>query len=404
MNILYVASKYHGGYEPLGFSHEHLNFFSTLNHLGFNIVHFDMMILTSKYGRRKANAMLREVEKSNNFDLMFTCLLTDQLDFKTVEAITERGDCITYNWFCDDRWRFNSYSCLWAPCFRWVSTTDQESLPKYKAIGYENVIKTQWACNQFLYKKLDLPLKYDVSFVGQIYGDREAIIENLRRQGIKVNTWGQGWPEGKVTQEEMNCIFAQSRINLNLSKVYGKLDVRVSTVQDRKAIENHLRQAGVEDALRRCLPSKMRRIINGGSKVVRALTKSSTKGADRYYASPAAPSKVPLTDIKARTFEVPSCGGFLLTGYAPSLEEYYDLGREIASYSEDEEIAELAKFYLDNEDARAKAALAGYRRTAASHTYVHRFEKIFQTMGLTFPDLDAALSGSIALGEVSEIE
>lgn len=403
MNVLYVASKYHDGHEHLGFSHEHLNFFSTLNHLGFNIVQFDMVVLSRKYGRRKANALLLEIEKSQKFDLMFTCLYTDQLDFKTVEQITERGNCITYNWFCDDRWRFNNYSCLWAPCFRWVSTTDAAALPRYKAIGYENVIKTQWAYNQFDHVKEDLPLRYDVSFVGQKYGDREAIISSLRDAGVRVNTWGGGWPDGKVSQQEMNRIFTQSRINLNPSKVYGKLAPTVSMPEDRRGIDSYFQRRETEEVLRRHLPSKMRRVINGGFRVVRALTKSSAAATVRYSSTAADPSAAPLTDIKARTFEVPSCGGFLLTGYAPGLEDYYQQNKEIVSYSEDSQIADLVKYYLVHEEERATIAAAGCQRTHSSHTYVHRFEHIFRTMGLSFPALKTALSGGIAPGDISEV-
>jgi spore maturation protein CgeB len=403
MNILYVASKYHDGRPEMGLSHEQCNFFDTLRRLGFNIVHFDPLVLGQKYGRRRANALLLEVEKSHNFDLMFTCLYIDQLDFKTVERITERGNCITYNWFCDDRWRFNSYSCLWAPCFRWVSTTDASALPRYKAIGYESVIKTQWAYNQFDHVKEDLPLKYDVSFVGQKYGDREAIIDALRREGVRVNVWGGGWPDGKVSQEEMNRIFTQSRINLNPSKVFGQLAAAVSTPENRKKIDTHFQQREIEETLRRRLPSKMRRVINGGFRVARAVTKSSGAAA-RYYPAAADPSAAPLTDIKARTFEVPSRGGFLLTGYAPGLEEYYQPNKEIVSYVEDREIVDLVKFYLAHEEQRQQIASAGYCRTITDHTYVHRFSHIFSTMGLPFPDLEMALSGRMAIGEFSEIQ
>ncbi len=40
--------------------------------------------------------------------------------------------------------------------------------------------------------------------------------------------------------------------------------------------------------------------------------------------------------IKARTFEVPGAGGFLLTEYAPGLEKFYSIGKEIDVFSRTE--------------------------------------------------------------------
>ena len=66
----------------------------------------------------------------------------------------------TVNWFTDDHWRFDRFSRHFAPAFDWSITTDRDSLPKYEAIGYENVILSQWACNGYAYdwtgRELDL--------------------------------------------------------------------------------------------------------------------------------------------------------------------------------------------------------------------------------------------------------
>jgi spore maturation protein CgeB len=86
--------------------------------------------------------------------------------------------------------------------------------------------------------------------------------------------------------------------------------------------------------------------------------------------------------IKGRTFEAPGCGGFLLTGPADNLEDYYTSGREITTYRTFGELIDTIRYYLDHEHERAKIAGAGYRRTLAEHTYLHRFRQIFQTMGL----------------------
>jgi spore maturation protein CgeB len=106
-----------------------------------------------------------------------------------------------------------------------VVTNAKSALPKYEGIGYRNVIYAQWACNHFLYRKLDYPRIYDVTFVGQAHGNRRQIIDELRKNGIYIKTWGVGWKNGRLSQVEMIKVFNQSKINLNLSKAsVGEID------------------------------------------------------------------------------------------------------------------------------------------------------------------------------------
>jgi len=86
--------------------------------------------------------------------------------------------------------------------------------------------------------------------------------------------------------------------------------------------------------------------------------------------------------IKGRNFEVPGCGGFLLTGVAENLYEYYKFGKEIAVFNSTDEMAQKIKHYLAHEKERAAVAKAGYERTMQEHTYAHRFDQIFRAAGL----------------------
>lgn len=86
--------------------------------------------------------------------------------------------------------------------------------------------------------------------------------------------------------------------------------------------------------------------------------------------------------IKGRNFEVPACGGFLLTGAAEDLNDYYQYGKEVAAYGSTAELIDKIRHYLANEKERAAIAKAGYERTMREHTYNHRFDKIFKQAGL----------------------
>lgn len=80
--------------------------------------------------------------------------------------------------------------------------------------------------------------------------------------------------------------------------------------------------------------------------------------------------------IKARTFEVPGAGGFLLTESARSLEKFYVPGQEIAIYDGLDDLASKIAHYLSHPEERDAIARAGFERTVREHTYEHRLAKL----------------------------
>lgn len=365
MKILYVAMKYDYGNPARGLSFEHENFYSALTALGHDLHYFDFMTLGQELGRAEMNRRLLETAQAEKPDLMFTFLFTDELDPKVVQKISRETATVTLNWFADDHWRFETYSARWAPNFDWVVTTASSAVPKYERIGYRHAIKSQWACNDAGYRKLELPMTYDVSFIGQPHGNRREVIETLRSAGIAVHTRGYGWPEGRVSQEEMVRVFNQSRINLNLPNASSKALTRTDMLRNSVARVVATTPLVGRAALR------AREVARSGRVYYPGRTGESARVA-----------WLP-EQIKGRNFEVPGCGGFLLTGPADDLESYYTPDAEIAVFADIDDLVAKIRYYLDHEDERRAIAEAGYARTLAEHTYSRRFAEIFSTMGLS---------------------
>jgi spore maturation protein CgeB len=82
--------------------------------------------------------------------------------------------------------------------------------------------------------------------------------------------------------------------------------------------------------------------------------------------------------VKARIFEVPGAGGFLLSEQAPGLERSYQPGREIVIFSNDKELPDLLSYYLAHPSERDQIAQAGYQRTCAEHLYELRFANLIK--------------------------
>ena len=97
-------------------------------------------------------------------------------------------------------------------------TNSPESIIKYTAHGGLAMFWPEAALPD-IHKPYDLTFEYDVSFVGGKYGWRPKFIARLRRRGIKIACFGNGWGNRSLSDEEMVKLYSRSRINLGFAGV-----------------------------------------------------------------------------------------------------------------------------------------------------------------------------------------
>jgi spore maturation protein CgeB len=90
------------------------------------------------------------------------------------------------------------------------------------------------------------------------------------------------------------------------------------------------------------------------------------------------------TGLNQRVFDVPASGGFLLADYREQIEPLFEPGREVALYRDPEELADLARFYLNHDAERLKVAERGRARVLAEHTYRRRLAAMMTIMRKEF--------------------
>jgi len=360
LKILYLAQRYDYGTPSNGLSFEHFNFYESLRAMGHDLTYFDYPSIVADLGKGQANRRLEALVRDEQPDVLFGIVRRDLISKRTIRRISEQTDTTTINWFCDDHWQFDSYAKPWTPCFNHVVTTSQTAQDRYHALGLDNVIKSQWGANHTLYQPAGEELKYDVTFVGQPYGIREQAITAIKRAGINVRVWGSGWPAGKLDQAEMIRVFSQSRINLNFA------DASSSTRTKLEMLASSHTVSSLRDK-----PS-LWRVWSG----VQRLAVWDKQRATRKAVAPP-------RQIKGRVFEVPACGGFLLTQPAEDLHEYLKPGRDCATFETIDDLVHQVRYYLEHEDERRTIASQGYQRTLGEHTYAARFDSIFEQAGLT---------------------
>ena len=328
MKIISVDLKYDYGDKNRGINQiGELGFRGSMRSLGHEVIEFNY----DDYLQNPINLQkdLLSLVEENNPDLVFFCLFENQIHPETIKEINKVSK--TINWFGDDQWRFNSFTKKYAPLFTYSITTDKFSIPKYKKLGIDNIIYSQWSAIQDeSFKPKTQKYEFDISFIGGAHPVRKWIIHELNKRGIKIAVFGPGWPSGPVSLERMTEVFRDSKINLNLPNS-NSFDARYFKYNPRNII------------------TSMR----------------SSKNAPQ---------------MKARNFEIPYYGGFTLTDYVPSLEEYFDIGKEIVCFKDIEDLEILINYYLENEGERELIRERGVKKAREKYTYLNKFRDIFEAI------------------------
>lgn len=170
---------------------------------------------------------VRSLKAVKPFDVVFTYLSGEQITADTLATLRGLGAPIV-NLALNDKESFvgkvrNGRASGARDICRgfdlcWTSTED--ALEKYVVEGATPIYLPEGA-NPEIHKPYDEERIYDVSFVGQCYGNRSEVVSHLREAGIPVKTFGPGWPDGPLSTEEMVRTWSRSKINLGFGGVQG---------------------------------------------------------------------------------------------------------------------------------------------------------------------------------------
>lgn len=315
MKILCVLGEHNYGNPSRGECYEYVNFLPALRNLGHQVLFFESFNRGAYRDFAELNRKFLEKVHAEKPDIILCVLLGYEIWLETLQLIREGTHSILLNWSTDDSWKYEQFSKFIASSFHLYATTYPEAIVKSKRDGHDNFLLTQWAANSAnLAEPLPAALcRYPVSFIGTAYGNRPQWISALDERGIKVECFGHGWKNGPVPAEEIPRIMRNSIISLNFG------------------------DSGM--VLRGIVPQRSRQ-------------------------------------IKARIFEVPGAGGFLMTEYAEGLESFYRIDEEITVFAGVSDLAAKIAYFAENPEERDRVAMAGYRRTRDEHTYEMRFTKL----------------------------
>jgi len=212
MKIIVVTNKFLNRNGIKRIDSGYYNLYIPLMNLGHNVIFYDIENPTY-------DNSFSDVVKKFSPDLIFCCLTGDNNSFKyepveEIREITKKGNIVTFNWFCDDTWRFNSFSKNFCKNFTVCSTPEFSFLEKYKKESYSNIILGLWHCNHDIASRSDIKYK-TLGFCGGITADRNENIQYLRSKGNHVNIFNG------CCYEEMFYNYSTNLIGLNFSVNYN---------------------------------------------------------------------------------------------------------------------------------------------------------------------------------------
>jgi spore maturation protein CgeB len=375
------------------------NLYLPLVDLGHDVVEFDydfsetfrhldttdpsQMAFIQKNRPKITKTLLGQVKQAHSakpIDLFLSyfydaCVLPEAID--EIRAMGVR----TVNWYCNGSYQLHLVSEI-SPHYDWCLVPEKFRLKDYVAMG-AHPIYCQEAANPNIYKPYDLPVEFDVTFVGQAYGDRPAYIRYLAEQGINLHVWGCGWQNFRSNAGKPDWT-APLRRALHIARLsitgQGWQAVRHRLASLLSTNPGPSAPTGVPSASVSLPPSVLGSALSDEQMIQMYSRSKINLGFSACGSAPQGSERI--LQIRLRDFEVPMSRGFYMVEHMQELEEFFDIGREIVCYTDKQDLADKIKYYLVHDEERERIRRAGYERCLRDHTWHKRFEMAFREMGM----------------------
>lgn len=289
------------------------------------------------------------------------------------------------NFYCNSIYQFELVRDVAAKAdFAWHAERDARSF--YLAVG-ANPVWVQMGADPTIYHPIaGIARQPSACFVGQRYADRDRRVAVLIRSNVPLDVYGAGWAMAaeEVTKHPPQREKPKPGSLRSYGRVVGQAIARDGLIR------------GVGRALRQ---ARYRRETRALSSVVSSVSRGRAENITQTFAAhevclnfsnvwaDGRPGSALIPHVRLRDFEAPMCRTCYLTGESGEIHEFYEVGREIDTYSSNDELTDKTQFYLRSPQAAEQLREAGYRRALRDHTWVSRFQELFKKIGLDAEDM-----------------
>jgi hypothetical protein len=319
-----VVRNYYGrtsAIEPMFFY-----FTRPLAELGHEVATFDHHEASRRLGRAAATDGLIEKIRGGPYDVVFYQTAAEEpVDTLALAELARKRPIVAWN--SDDDWQWNATGAR-ASHFTFMATT-YPSVHRAHKDKVPNLLLSQWGCLES--REPSHPKSIDFSFAGAAYKIRNRECRALRRKA-GLRCYGRG----------------ARLVNLGIPYFSGAFRFPLLSGE--------------------AIPLEQINAVWEKTRVSYTPLRGGPRGE--------------VLSIKTRVFDMGYSRTLMLCEQAPDLDMYYEAGKEFVAFENLEDCAEKARFYVENEPARAAIANRYRERTLREHLWTHRFAALLRAIGV----------------------
>ena len=383
------------------------NFYPALRELGHEIVESQVDLLPASRFMHVANGftheelearsritqqIVDEVRKAHErrpLDLFLSYFYNTHFDPSGFDEIHRLG-IPTVNFYCNSMYQFKYVEAIARKVnFSWH--TERDARASYLKVG-ANPVWVQMGADSTVYHPISgVKRQAKACFVGQRYADRDRHLARLTQSSVPIDIFGYGWNESGANGKFSEIWEEREKIYL------GRRQFRPGGIESYlQTIHQNIEEQGIFVGSRRTIRqwqyrNETRELEKVLSQAIRGPAKDVTETFNRYEVvlnfsnvwADGRPGSKLIPHVRLRDFEAPMCRACYLTGHTEEITGFYEIGKEIDTYRNSEELIEKTKFYLSHPNEAEKLLAAGYERARRDHTWIKRFQQLFHKIGLT---------------------
>lgn len=320
--------------------------------------------------------LARCLRSSGHLDFLFFIVYDDFLKVETAEKLRDlKVPMVNYHIDMAFQWYRVIRTAPYFDVLAVAQMTNAEHLRPYNP----NIEWMPMAANPDFYHTRATGVsgyRYPVSFVGSFNPYRRALLAACLENGTSPVVFGRGWrkenpSEYKFEWDTYKVVHDLRYYALPRWRAEG-MDSLTGPLKRKFARRHAFQELAGPDFRMPCEDEVLPEIFRT-TRVNLGFSDTGWHGADHVIPSG-------NLQCRLRDFEVPMSGGFYLVQEAPNHADYYKIGSEIETWSTPEELADKVLFFSKNDTATERIREAGRKRALESHTWRHRFDRLFRRL------------------------
>lgn len=322
-------------------------------------------------GRDELATSLKRLFANNKFDLFFTSCGIDFVDSEILSLV--RTYSVPSLLICYDNLLIPYEHLEVAKYFDlvWLTSSETESL--FIKAGATSIF-LPYASNPSIYKGTSSNLYKNVLFIGNPYGSRANLINEITSSGIDLDLYSNS-----------DTVSLNSSIGSAVS-IYDRLVKLKNYIRfpvGRRIVYGAIKQKFLHDScvhdsrfLHRFPSLDFDAMYSAYSNYTVSLSSTSARNTGVL--------NKPVNVVNLRSFEIPMAGGLQFCAYSEELANYFEEKKEIIFYRSRDEMLDLLK-YLQSRKAEimvTEIKKNARSRALADHSWANRFSVIFSHLGL----------------------